>query len=60
MINGTDIFRATKVLKEAYDTDPEFRKAVIESMLSGIKDLKGSHSDRDVAIAAANRFFGDD
>ena len=60
MINGTDIFRACKVLKEAYESDPEFRKAVVDSMLSGIKELKGCHSDRDIAVAAANRFFGDD
>jgi hypothetical protein len=50
---------SAKVVKEAYDTDENFRHATIASILSAIKELKGSHSDEKVAVAIADRLFGD-
>lgn len=56
----TEIFlESAKVVKEAYDTNLDFRRSTIASILSAIKELKGSHSDEEVAVAIAERLFGD-
>lgn len=59
---ATDIqnfLMAAKVIKTAYDTDADFRSATIASIMSIMKELKGSHGDEDVAVAIADRLFGD-
>lgn len=59
-MNAQEFFRASKIVKQAYDTDKDYRGAVIASILSAIKELKGSHSDEQVAVAIAERLFGDE
>ena len=57
MIDPELFLRSARVVKEAYEVDEEFRRATIASVLSAIKELKGSHSDEDVAVAVADRLF---
>ena len=59
MITGSMLFQAVKVISDAYREDEHFRKATIASIMSVMRELKGSHSDEDVAVAIANRLFGD-
>lgn len=59
MITGSMLFQAVKVMSAAYRENKHFRKATIASILSAMKELKGSHSDEDVAAAIANRLFCD-
>jgi hypothetical protein len=58
-MNAEQFFKSAKVIKEAYDSDGRFRDAVKASILSAMKELKGSCSDEQVAIAIAERLFGD-
>lgn len=57
VIDGTKLFQSAKVMTEAYEKDPEFKKATISSILSAIRELKGSHSDEEVAEMVADRIF---
>lgn len=50
---------AATMVKNAYHDDIDFRKATIDSILSAIIELKGSHTDEEVAVAVADRVFGD-
>lgn len=59
MTDSKTFLESAKVVKEAYELDEEFRRATIASILSAIKELKGSHSDDDVAVVIADRVFGD-
>lgn len=59
MITGSMLFQAVKVISDAYREDEHFKKATIASIMSVMRELKGSHSDEDVAVAIANRLFGD-
>ena len=60
MIEPELFLRSARIVKDAYELDEEFRRATIASILSAIKELKGSHSDEDVAVAIADRVFGDE
>lgn len=59
MIDAWKFHNSVKTVKEAYDKDDDFRQATIASILSAMKELNGSHSDEDVAVAIADRLFGD-
>lgn len=60
MMIDAEVFRkSAKTVKDAYDTDLGFRDAVHASIMSVLKELKGSHSDEAVAHAIAERLFGD-
>lgn len=63
MMMATDVQNfcmAVKAIKTAYDLDADFRSATIASIMSIMRELKGSHSDEDVAVAIADRLFGDE
>ena len=60
MIDGVKLFEASKVMKEAYETDETFRATVNASALSAIRELRGSNSDETVARRVVERLFSDD
>lgn len=53
------ISAAAKVIRDAYGQDEDFRRAAIASILSAMKELRGSHRDEAVAEVIADRIFGD-
>jgi hypothetical protein len=59
MVDIETFRKSASVIKDAYETDENFRKAVIASALSAITELKGSHSDEEIAAVVAERIFGD-
>ena len=59
MVDAEKFRKSAKTIKDAYDTDLEFRDAVHASIMSVLTELKGGHSDEDVAHAIAERLFGD-
>lgn len=58
-MSGMEFHEHAAAVKQAYIEDAEFRRAAIASVLSAIKELKGSHSDEQVAVAVCERLFGD-
>lgn len=54
-----EFHKYASAIKQAYTEDIEFRRATIASALSAIKELRGSHSDEEVAVAVCERLFGD-
>jgi hypothetical protein len=58
-MSGTEFYKHASAVKQAYVEDIDFRQAAIASVLSAIKELKGSHSDEEVAVAICERLFGD-
>ena len=57
---GTRIKSAAEVIRLEYITNPKFADAVRASILSAIKDVKGSCSDEKLSEAIADRVFGED
>ena len=53
MIEPERFLQAARTVKDAYAMDDEFRKAAIASALSAITELKGSHSDDEVAASTS-------
>lgn len=60
MVDANTFRQSANAVKEAFMYDSDFRSAVIASIMSVMNELKGSHSDEDVAIAIAERLFSDD
>ena len=58
-MSGAEFREHASAVKQAYVEDADFRKAAILSVLSAIKELSGSHSDEEVAVAVCERLFGD-
>lgn len=58
MIDGHEFRMAAIVVKRAYAEDEDFRRATIASALSAITELRGSHSDEEVAAVVCDRLFG--
>ena len=51
---------AAYVFQQEYITNPNFADAVKASILSAIRDVKGSCSDEKLSKVIADRVFGDD
>lgn len=58
-MSGMEFHKYASAIKQAYTEDIEFRRATIASALSAIKELRGSHSDEEVAVAVCERLFGE-
>ena len=54
-----DLLIAANVFHTEYITNPKFADAVRASILSAIKDVKGSCSDEKLSEAIADRVFGE-
>lgn len=50
---------AAEIFRDEYRSNEEFRRAAVASILSVFKEMKGSHSDEEVASAIGERLFGD-
>ena len=59
MVDAETFRKSAIVIKDAFATNEEFKRAVIASALSAIAELKGSHSDEEIAAVVAERIFGD-
>lgn len=51
---------AADIFRDEYRNNIEFRKAASASVLSVLREMKGSHTDEEVAESVAERLFGDD
>lgn len=51
---------AAEIFRDEYRNNIEFRKAASASVLSVLREMKGSHTDEEVAESVAERLFGDD
>lgn len=48
---------AVGVVRDAYNTNDDFRKGVRASALSVLKEIKGSYSDEEIATMITDRIF---
>ena len=55
---GTHLRAAAEVMELEYITNPDFNHAVKASILSAIRDVKGSCSDEKLSRLIADRVFG--
>ena len=57
-LKGTHLRAAAEVMQLEYITNPDFNHAVRASVLSAIRDIKGSCSDEKLSKIIADRVFG--
>lgn len=55
---GQDFLKAAKTVKDAYNTEIDFRSTVIASIMSVLRESKGIYSDDEIAVAIADVLFG--